>query len=40
VAGFDAGWEIDLFGKNRRALEAAKYESAMRRALSKHAGSA
>ena len=27
VAGFDAGWEIDLFGKNRRALEAAKYES-------------
>lgn len=27
VAGFDAGWEIDLFGKDRRALEAAKYES-------------
>ena len=27
VAGFDAGWEIDLFGKNRRALEAAKCES-------------
>jgi NodT family efflux transporter outer membrane factor (OMF) lipoprotein len=24
VAGFDAGWEIDLFGKNRRALEAAR----------------
>jgi NodT family efflux transporter outer membrane factor (OMF) lipoprotein len=24
VAGFDAGWEIDLFGKNRRALEAAQ----------------
>ena len=21
--GFDAGWEIDIFGKNRRALEAA-----------------
>jgi NodT family efflux transporter outer membrane factor (OMF) lipoprotein len=25
VAGFDAGWEIDLFGKNRRAVEAARY---------------
>ncbi len=25
VAGFDAGWEIDLFGKNRRAYEAAQY---------------
>lgn len=24
VAGFDAGWEIDLFGKNRRAYEAAQ----------------
>ena len=23
VSGFDAGWEIDLFGKYRRALEAA-----------------
>jgi len=23
-AGFDAGWEIDLFGGNRRALEAAR----------------
>lgn len=27
VAGFDAGWEIDLFGKDRRALEAAGYET-------------
>jgi len=27
VAGFDAGWEIDLFGKDRRALEAARYET-------------
>lgn len=25
VAGFDAGWELDLFGKDRRALEAARY---------------
>lgn len=24
-AGFDAGWELDLFGANRRASEAAKY---------------
>jgi NodT family efflux transporter outer membrane factor (OMF) lipoprotein len=24
VVGFDAGWELDLFGKNRRALEAAR----------------
>src|SRR5579872_688074 len=24
VAGFDAGWELDLFGKYRRALEAAR----------------
>lgn len=23
--GFDAGWEIDLFGANRRAIEAARY---------------
>lgn len=27
VAGFDAGWELDLFGKNRRALEAAQYST-------------
>jgi NodT family efflux transporter outer membrane factor (OMF) lipoprotein len=27
VAGFDAGWEVDLFGKDRRALEAARYET-------------
>ena len=25
VAGFDAGWELDLFGKHRRAMEAAEY---------------
>lgn len=24
-AGFDASWEIDFFGKNRRRLESAKY---------------
>ena len=24
-AGFDANWEIDLFGANRRAVEAARY---------------
>ncbi len=27
VAGFDAGWELDLFGKYRRELEAAVYET-------------
>lgn len=27
VAGFDAGWELDLFGKNRRAYEAAQYST-------------
>jgi NodT family efflux transporter outer membrane factor (OMF) lipoprotein len=27
VAGFDAAWELDLFGKYRRRLEAAKYDS-------------
>ena len=27
VAGFDAGWELDLFGKYRRALEAARYDT-------------
>ncbi len=26
IAGFDAGWEIDLFGKFRRAIEAAQYD--------------
>jgi NodT family efflux transporter outer membrane factor (OMF) lipoprotein len=26
VVGFDAGWELDLFGKYRRALEAGRYE--------------
>ncbi len=25
AAGFDASWEVDLFGANRRALEAARY---------------
>jgi NodT family efflux transporter outer membrane factor (OMF) lipoprotein len=27
VIGFDAGWELDLFGKYRRELEAARYET-------------
>jgi len=26
IAGFDAGWELDLFGKFRRAIEAAQYD--------------
>lgn len=26
VIGFDAGWELDLFGEFRRELEAAKYD--------------
>jgi NodT family efflux transporter outer membrane factor (OMF) lipoprotein len=28
VVGFDAGWELDLFGKYRRELEAARYDTA------------
>ena len=24
--GFDAGWEIDVFGGNRRAIESAQYD--------------
>jgi len=27
IVGFDAGWEIDLFGKYRREIEAAKYDA-------------
>lgn len=27
VAGFDAGWELDLFGKQRRLLEAAQADA-------------
>ncbi|MHB8481529.1 MAG: efflux transporter outer membrane subunit [Nitrospiria bacterium] len=27
IAGFDAGWEIDLFGKYRREIEAARYDT-------------
>jgi NodT family efflux transporter outer membrane factor (OMF) lipoprotein len=27
IAGFDADWELDIFGKYRRALEAAKYDT-------------
>lgn len=27
LAGFDAGWEIDLFGRYRREIEAAKYDT-------------
>ena len=26
IVGFDAGWEIDIFGKFRRAIEAARYD--------------
>ncbi len=26
VVGFDAGWELDLFGRYRRAIEAAHYD--------------
>lgn len=26
VVGFDAGWEIDLFGKYRRGIEASEYD--------------
>jgi NodT family efflux transporter outer membrane factor (OMF) lipoprotein len=27
LAGFDAGWEIDLFGRYRREMEAARYDT-------------
>ncbi|HYM02971.1 MAG TPA: efflux transporter outer membrane subunit, partial [Stellaceae bacterium] len=27
VVGFDAGWEIDIFGKYRREIEAAQYDT-------------
>ena len=27
LVGFDAGWELDLFGKYRREIEAAKYDT-------------
>jgi outer membrane protein TolC len=27
IVGFDAAWEIDLFGKYRRELEAARYDT-------------
>ncbi|MET1028802.1 MAG: efflux transporter outer membrane subunit, partial [Dongiaceae bacterium] len=27
IGGFDAAWELDLFGKYRRALEASKYDT-------------
>ena len=27
IAGFDSGWELDLFGKYRREMEAAKYDT-------------
>jgi len=26
IVGFDAGWEIDIFGRFRRAIEAAQYD--------------
>jgi outer membrane protein TolC len=28
IAGFDAGWELDLFGKSQRSLEAAQDDAA------------
>ena len=33
LAGFDAGWELDLFGKYQRALEAARDDSEARAEL-------
>jgi NodT family efflux transporter outer membrane factor (OMF) lipoprotein len=27
IVGFDAGWELDLFGKYRREIEAARYDA-------------
>jgi NodT family efflux transporter outer membrane factor (OMF) lipoprotein len=27
ILGFDSGWELDLFGKYRRAIEAARYDT-------------
>jgi NodT family efflux transporter outer membrane factor (OMF) lipoprotein len=27
IVGFDAGWELDLFGKYRREIEAARYDT-------------
>ncbi len=27
MVGFDAGWELDIFGKYRRKMEAAKYDT-------------
>jgi NodT family efflux transporter outer membrane factor (OMF) lipoprotein len=27
MVGFDAGWELDIFGKYQRALEAARYDA-------------
>jgi len=27
IVGFDAGWDLDLFGKYRREIEAAKYDT-------------
>jgi outer membrane protein TolC len=27
IVGFDAAWEIDLFGRYRRELEAARYDT-------------
>jgi outer membrane protein TolC len=27
IAGFDAGWELDLFGKHQRSLEAARHDA-------------
>ena len=33
IAGFDATWELDLFGKHRRELEAARYNTEIEREM-------
>jgi NodT family efflux transporter outer membrane factor (OMF) lipoprotein len=33
IAGFDATWELDLFGKRRRELEAARYSTEIEREI-------
>lgn len=41
IAGFDAVWELDLFGKFRREIEAARDDTqAARDARTRDAGSA
>jgi outer membrane protein TolC len=33
IAGFDAGWELDLFGKHQRSLEAARHDAEAQMAM-------